>query len=59
VSSHDKQSSDPAALCAKHSSEVDGQVVCDRCRRELEARRPAAELIDLDVLPPNRGGPLP
>jgi hypothetical protein len=24
--------------CEKHSTEIDGEVLCDRCRREIEAR---------------------
>ena len=35
--------------CEKHSSEVDGQLVCDRCRREAAAGQSSAELIDLGV----------
>jgi hypothetical protein len=35
--------------CEEHSSEVGGRVVCDRCRREAEARE--APLIDLGALP--------
>jgi hypothetical protein len=35
-------------VCAKHASEIGGQVVCDRCRRELEAAR-QPELIDLGI----------
>src|SRR3954468_10482335 len=30
--------------CDRHSLEVDGHVVCDRCRRESEARPPLIEL---------------
>jgi hypothetical protein len=38
--------------CEKHSTEVGGQVICDRCRREREARQQPA-LIDLGIrLPP-------
>src|SRR5207247_2662826 len=36
-------------VCEKHSTEVDGQVVCDRCQREAEAKRQAAGLIDLGI----------
>ena len=37
--------------CEKHSSEVEGKVVCDRCRREIEAREPPVQLIDLGIRP--------
>ena len=33
--------------CDKHSSEIEGKVVCDRCRREAEAQPQSAGLIDL------------
>src|SRR5207249_11499027 len=33
--------------CEKHSSEVEGQIICDRCRKEGEARQRSAGLIDL------------
>lgn len=41
--------------CDKHSSEIDGRIVCDRCRREAEAHDSLPPLIDLgtDML----GGP--
>ncbi len=32
--------------CAKHLKEIEGTLVCDRCRREREAQR-TASLIDL------------
>jgi hypothetical protein len=35
--------------CAHHSSEVGGRVVCDRCRREIEAQEPPAPLIDVGL----------
>jgi hypothetical protein len=39
--------------CVKHSTEVAGRIICDRCRREAEARQHAAGLIDLGIrLPP-------
>jgi len=43
-------------VCEKHSAEIDGQIICDRCRREIEARQPRQELIDLGIerLPPPR-----
>ena len=33
--------------CEKHSSEVEGRIICDRCRREGEAQQRSAGLIDL------------
>jgi hypothetical protein len=30
---------------------VEGRVVCDRCRREMEARRPPVQLIDPGIEP--------
>ena len=33
--------------CEKHSTEIDGQIICDRCRREREAEQPP--LIDLGL----------
>jgi hypothetical protein len=43
-------------VCEKHSTEMDGQMICDRCRREIEARQPRQGLIDLGIerLPPLR-----
>jgi len=35
--------------CEKHSVEEGGKIVCDRCRREAEAKRIAAGLIDLEM----------
>ena len=35
-------------VCEEHCSEVEGQVVCDRCRREAEA----PPLLGLGLLPP-------
>jgi hypothetical protein len=32
--------------CKDHSTEVGGQIVCDRCRRAAEARRLSIPLID-------------
>ena len=37
--------------CEKHSLEVAGQIVCDRCRRESDALLQQPELIDLGILP--------
>lgn len=34
--------------CDKHASDLDGRIVCDRCRRELAAKQPA-ELIALNL----------
>lgn len=34
-------------VCEKHSAEVEGQIICDRCRREADGRRQAEGLIDL------------
>src|SRR5205807_213089 len=33
--------------CEKHSAEVEGRIICDRCRREAEAQQQSAGLIDL------------
>jgi hypothetical protein len=33
--------------CEKHSEEEEGRIICDRCRREAEAQRRSAGLIDL------------
>jgi hypothetical protein len=33
--------------CEKHSTEDKGRIICDRCRREREAKQPQADLIDL------------
>lgn len=40
--------------CEKHSTEIDGRILCDRCRRELEEQQQASSLTDLglDRLPP-------
>ena len=35
--------------CEKHSAEVEGRIVCDRCRREAEAQQQSAGLIDLGL----------
>jgi hypothetical protein len=35
--------------CEQHSRETEGQIICDRCRRESEARQQAAQLIDLGI----------
>ena len=34
-------------VCEKHSSEKEGQIICDRCRRDAEAQQELAGLIDL------------
>jgi hypothetical protein len=36
-------------FCEKHSSEEEGRIVCDRCRREAQAKQQSAGLIDLGV----------
>lgn len=36
-------------VCEKHSTEVNGRIVCDRCRREAEAKRQSEGLIDLGI----------
>ena len=36
-------------VCEKHSTDVEGRIICDRCRREDEARRQSAELVDLGI----------
>jgi hypothetical protein len=44
-------------VCDKHATPLGGQVVCDRCRRDLESQRPTG-FIDLGLgrlTPP--GGP--
>ena len=33
-------------VCANHSADIDGQILCDRCRREREARQ-QPEWLDL------------
>ena len=38
-------------VCEKHSADVDGKVVCDRCRRQDEERSRQG-LLDLGLLPP-------
>jgi len=40
--------------CEKHSAEIEGRVVCDRCRREAEARQAGPEVISLGFRPPPR-----
>jgi hypothetical protein len=41
--------------CEKHSAEVEGRIICDRCRREAEAEQRSAGLIDLGIrLPPEQ-----
>lgn len=36
-------------VCAEHSSELEGRVICDRCRREMGASEPPVPLIDLGL----------
>lgn len=42
-------------VCAKHATEEDGRIVCDRCRRAQKARG-GEGLIQLGMLPPTRAG---
>jgi hypothetical protein len=35
--------------CEKHSTKIEGRIICDRCRRGLEAEQPLVPL-DLDRL---------
>ena len=35
--------------CEEHSSEVEGRIICDRCRREEEAKQQSAQLIGLTL----------
>ena len=41
--------------CDQHSTEIDGQIVCDRCRREREAEGPARIELGLLRLRPPEG----
>jgi hypothetical protein len=36
-------------VCEKHSAEEEGKILCDHCRREAEAERRSAGLIDLGL----------
>ena len=38
--------------CEKHAAEVEGRIICDRCRSEAEVQSRSAGLIDLELLPP-------
>ena len=38
-------------VCEKHSAEIDGRIVCDRCRRQLEEPPP---LLDLGLRLPSQ-----
>lgn len=38
-------------VCEKHATEVAGNLVCDRCRREQAATLPGPELLDLGLGP--------
>ena len=33
--------------CEKHSAEVEGRIICDRCRREAQAQEQSAEPLDI------------
>ena len=35
--------------CEQHSTEVEGRIICDRCRREAEAEHRSSGLIDLEL----------
>jgi hypothetical protein len=35
--------------CEEHSIEIDGRIICDRCRREMEAEEPPVPLLDLGI----------
>ncbi len=37
-------------VCEKHSSEVDGQIICETCQKAQEAKEQASELIDLGMI---------
>ena len=36
-------------VCEKHSTDVAGRIVCDRCQRETEAKGQSDGLIDLGI----------
>ena len=35
--------------CEEHSLDDEGRIICDRCRREAEAKQQSAGLIDLGI----------
>jgi len=35
--------------CEKHSSEIEGRIICDRCRREAEVQQQAKGRIELGI----------
>jgi hypothetical protein len=35
--------------CARHSSEFENRIICDRCRKESEGHRRSSGLIDLGL----------
>jgi hypothetical protein len=37
--------------CEKHSSEIDGKIICDRCRKDLDKNQEAPALINLGIRP--------
>ncbi|MBX9679469.1 MAG: hypothetical protein K2X38_11955 [Gemmataceae bacterium] len=39
-------------VCEEHSSGIEGRIICDRCRREDEAKQPPEKLIDLGFRQP-------
>ena len=36
-------------VCEKHSTEIERRIVCDRCRREAEAKQHSKTLIDIGL----------
>lgn len=40
--------------CEKHSTEINGQIVCDRCRRDMEAKQQSAGLVDIGLRSPHK-----
>ena len=36
-------------VCERHSTEEEGRIICDRCRREAEAKSKSEGLIDLGL----------
>ena len=35
--------------CEKHATEIDGQMICDRCRREIEVQQAREGLIGIGI----------
>ncbi len=42
--------------CEKHSSEINGRIICDRCRREAEGKQHSVALIDIGLSPGRESG---